>query len=406
MEKSLPVMPENRAGVLDALRGFALLGICLANAGYFSMYIFKSPPERASMPFPVLDHWLANVHYALIDGKFYSIFSMLFGIGFSIIFFGKGDGKKLSLFYRRLIILLGIGLVHGFLIWDGDILIFYALAGMVLPLFRNLSARALVITASVMLVSPIIFDVAKVISDNRLNISRPFLEIAMAQDRASGIEEKEVADWVLRNTGYDDLRRWNKSGLLWGWYLRMEGNRVLKIMGMFLIGLAVGKLRMYDDLARWRPKLRRILFTMLAVGLAGGLLKVVGEHDGVSLPKWGGLLDTLGYTLNVAPLALAYACLFALYYSRGKSLPLLENVGRMALTNYILQSIICLFIYYGFGLGMATRIGPSGFMPIAIAVFLLQIAYSTWWLRHFQFGPLEWIWRQLTYGKRIAIGKS
>ena len=402
----MPIEEGKRAPVLDALRGFALLGICLANSGYFSMYIFKSPAEKRAMPLGGLDKWLEYAHLALIDGKFYSIFSMLFGIGFSIIIFRNARSNGLTVFYRRLLVLLGIGLIHGLLIWDGDILIFYALAGMVLPLFRKLTPRVLVIIATIMLLSPIAFDLAKVISDNRLNISKPFLEMAMAKDKASGIEEKEISDWVLRNTGYDDLRRWNKSGLLWGWYLRMEGNRVFKIMGMFLIGLAIGKLQIFDQLERWQHALRRVMYTMLAIGLGGGLLKVVAEHDGVSLPKWGGMLDTLGYTLNVAPLAIAYACLFALLYANGRKMPLLENVGWMALTNYILQSVMCLFIYYGFGLGLATRVGPSGFMAIAVGVFLLQMAYSRLWLTYFRFGPLEWIWRWLTYGKRFPMRKA
>ena len=126
---TLPVLTTQRADILDILRGFALLGICVANAGYFSLFIFQKPEQLALLPTSEADRWLKYFHYALIDGKFYSLFSLLFGIGFAIIFFQKKGATKegLFFFYRRLFFLMLFGLAHGFLMWDGDILFFYAL---------------------------------------------------------------------------------------------------------------------------------------------------------------------------------------------------------------------------------------------------------------------------------------
>ena len=114
------------------------------------------------------------------------------------------------------------------------------------------------------------------------------------------------------------------------------------------------------------------------------------------------------YALNVAPLAIGYVATITLWHLKGrfsKILSWLQPVGRMALTNYIMQSVMGVFIYYGIGLGLGGRFGPALYMPIAFVLFLIQIIYSNWWFNFFIYGPLEWIWRQLSYGKRLAFRK-
>ncbi len=400
-----PIGIGNRYGVLDALRGFALLGIILANSGYFSMYIFLSPEMRASMPLAGLDKGLEYFHLVFVDGKFYSIFSLLFGIGFYIFLFGKGQSRRIGLFYRRLFVLFLLGLAHSLLIWDGDILVFYALTGMLLPLFMKFRARTLVILWAVMVMLPLAFDALKVVTDDKLNISKPFYALAIGHDTHSGITQQNVSHWVLYNTSYPDLLNWNRSGVLWSWALRTDGNRIFKVLAMFLLGLAVGKAQLYQRIEELAPGLKQLMYWMLAIGLVGGALKLAAHETG-RLPQPEGLLDTLAYCLNVAPLAVAYSIALALLYRKGNSLRWLEPMGRMALTNYMIQSVAGLWIYYGFGLGLATRMGPSGFIPIAIVIFALQVVLSHWWFRHFEFGPMEWLWRALTYGKRLPIRKS
>ena len=129
--------------------------------------------------------------------------------------------------------------------------------------------------------------------------------------------------------------------------------------------------------------------------------------DDVSLPKPAGIWDTLFYALNVTPLGIAYCLALALWHNSGNSiLEWFKPVGRMALTNYIAQAVICLSIYYGIGMGLASRVGPSFFVPVAILIFIVQAIYSKIWLSYFNYGPLEWIWRQLTYGKWLPLRKS
>ncbi|HEY0092063.1 MAG TPA: DUF418 domain-containing protein, partial [Flavobacterium sp.] len=388
----LPIETGQRSDILDILRGFALLGICIANSGYFSMYIFQSEASRASMPFPLIDQWLKYFHIAFVDGKFYSIFSMLFGIGFAIIIYSKeGLGNKLTLFYRRLFILFAFGLAHAILIWDGDILMFYALSGMFLPLFRKFRPRTLLIVATVLLFSPLLFDWVKVWTNNDLNMSNPLLKLALEQDKQSGITEQSLHNWLIVNNTYQDILAWNRSGFWWSWQMRIDGNRIQKIFAMFLIGLAVGQMKLYCRIEEFKPLLKRIMVWSLVVGTIAGIAKVFFETDEVSLPKPGGLFDTLTYALNVAPLALGYCLVIALMHNSNngnKVFEWMKPVGRMALTNYILQTVICISIYYGIGLGLASRVGPSFFIPMAVFIFLLQVVYSRIWLSYFNFGPL------------------
>lgn len=408
-QNALPVQTLARADILDILRGFSLLGICIANAGYFSMYIFQSDASRAAMPFPLADEWLTYFHIAFFDGKFYTIFSMLFGIGFSIIFYGRqGEGNRLQIFYRRLFILFLFGIAHMFFLWDGDILLFYAIAGLFLPLFRNFTPRTLLIIAVALIISPLLFDVLKVISNDAINVSKPFLEIALQQDKVAGITEKNVYNWLLINDTYADLLKWNHSGFWWSWQMRIDGNRIQKIFGVFLIGLAVGKMKLYTRIDEFKPLLKQIMIWVLVIGISAGIAKVYFEIDKISLPKPGGLWDTVFYMLNVVPLAIGYCLAFALWHNQNngnKIFKWLTPVGRMALTNYIAQSFICLSIYYGIGGGLASQVGPSFFVSMAIVIFIVQVVYSRLWLTYFNFGPLEWIWRQLTYGKRLPMRK-
>lgn len=408
MTQATPVFQKERADILDILRAFALLGICMANAGYFSLYIFQKPDVMAAMPTAAVDRWLSWFHFAFVDGKFYSLFSLLFGIGFSIIFLrNKEAGRNgLAVFYRRLFILLILGLCHSLLLWDGDILLFYAVVGMLLPLFRNCTNKTLLIWVVSLLLSPLLFDVIKVISEGKWNISRPFFQQAIAMDKKVGITETNVDTWLITHTSYQDLLTWCKSGTWWSWGLRVDSNRIPKVLAMFLLGLYAGRMNIYSQLELYRPLLKKIQVFGFALGIPAGLAHAYFEFDHQSLPSARGLWDTLSYALNVAPLSLAYTATIAIWYMDGKfinSLQALKPAGRMALTNYIMQSLICVVLYHGVGFGLGGKWGPAVFMPVAIVIYLLQVLYSHWWFRYFNYGPLEWIWRMLTYGKYLVL---
>jgi uncharacterized protein len=406
-----PQPPNGRADILDITRGFALLGICLANYFYSSLYIFQKKEYTDALATADIDWWLSRINLALIDGKFYSLFSLLFGIGFSIIFLrNKKAGKNgLKFFYRRLFILLIIGLCHSLLLWDGDILVFYAIVGMLLPLFRNSSDKALLITAVVLIVSPILFDALKVVSDGKWNISNPVLATVLARDKMIGVTESNTYNWLIVHDRYSDLLDWCLSGTLWGWQMRLDSNRIPKVLAMFLVGLYAGRHRIFAQLQDYKRLFKKMQLWGLVIGLPSGVAHAWFELDGKRLPAAAGLWDTASYALNVVPLAMAYAATLALWYLNPvmkRKVLFMRPVGRMALTNYIMQSFLGVAIFWGIGAGIGGKIGPAVFLSIALAVWLLQVLYSTWWFKHFTYGPLEWIWRMLTYGKRLPLRKQ
>ncbi|RYY96620.1 MAG: DUF418 domain-containing protein [Chitinophagaceae bacterium] len=401
----------SRADLPDLLRGFALLGICVANAAVLSLYVFQPPAAQAALPTAATDHWARIFHFTFIDGKFYSLFSLLFGLGFAIIFYERNgsSGRGLRYFYRRLLVLAAFGLAHSLLIWEGDILLFYAVVGAFLPLFRRCSGRTLLVTAALLLLSPLLFDAAKVLTEGRWNLSAPVLARALAQDAAGGISEAALKDWVLVHDRYSDLLTWNRSGFWWNLQLRLDSNRAPKVLALFLIGLWAGRARIYARPAEFEAGLRKVLRYGLLVGIPFGLAHAWAEGDGRALPAAAGLLDTLTYAGNTAPLALAYAAAFSLWYVRRPGaalLRVLRPVGRMALTNYIAQSVFGVGLYYGIGAGLGGRVGPTVFLPVAVAFFCVQVAWSHAWFRYFEFGPLEWVWRQLTYGRRLPLRRT
>lgn len=405
-----PIFQLERVDILDILRGFALLGIGIANYAVFSLYIYQSPATQKAFSTSAIDKWLQYITTALVEGKFYSLFSLLFGIGFSIILTRRQkQGNGLILFYRRLFVLLCFGLAHCFLLWDGDILFFYAITGMLLPLFRNCSDRVLLILVITLLVSPLVFDLIKVVTNGQWNIAKPILAKAEATDKNYGILPANYSTWLIAHNSYSDLLKWNHSGFLWGWQLRLDSNRVLKVLAMFILGYYVGRKGIYLQLQQYKSLLKKIQSWGFFIGIPAGVAMVYFKYDNIQLPQTGGLLDTLSYTLNVVPLSLAYTSTIALLWLHNRSLSIfriLSPAGRMGFTNYLMQSLFSVFFFYGIGLGFGGSMGPAFYLPIIFAFYCFQLLYSNWWMRYFNYGPFEWIWRQLTYWEKLPLRKK
>jgi uncharacterized protein len=403
------ISQSERSAILDILRGFALLGIGMANFAVFSLYIYQSPEIQQALPTAAVDTWIKYFIAAFVEGKFYSLFSLLFGIGFSIILARRQQpGNGLKIFYRRLFILICFGLAHSFLLWDGDILFFYGVAGIFLPLFRGCSDKTLLILVVILVLSPLVFDFIKVVTNGSWNIANPVLTKVEATERQYGILPSNYSTWLIGNN-YSDMLKWNHSGFLWGWQLRLDSNRVPKVLAMFLLGYYVGRKQMYLHLLKHKPVLKKIQKWGYLVGLPAGIALAYFENDQLQLPKAIGLFDTLSYALNVVPLSLAYASTISLLWisnTKHALLSMLAPAGRMGLTNYLMQSFFAVFFFYGIGLGFGASMGPASYLPIFFAFYCFQLLYSYWWMRFFNYGPFEWIWRQLTYGKRLPILKS
>jgi uncharacterized protein len=400
-----PVKPSERYVILDALRGFALIGIILANYPEFSLYTFQPDEAAAAMPTAGIDRAVKFLQYVFVDGKFYTLFSLLFGIGFSIII-SHAQAKGVAgfrLFYRRMAVLMLIGFVHLMFIWSGDILMLYALMGMALPLFRHASDRSLLRWAAFFLLLPVVVDTFCGLSG--VSLSAPAVRAQWHYCRMYGITEENFGYW-LRDAGtYKEVFQFLVQGALVRVQEFVDGNRYFKVMGLFIIGFYIGRRKLYADLAAHRQLLHRVSHTGFAIGLP---LSVVYAYSAVNGHPFGLTGHSLLYLVSVYPLGFAYMAGLCLLFLKSKDSALwrwLAAPGRMALTNYIGQSVIGMLLFYGTGFALGASVGLSITEAIALCVFLFQMLFSRLWLACCQFGPLEWIWRMLNYGKTFRLFK-
>lgn len=400
-----PVGPRERFIILDALRGLALFGICLANFPEFSLYTFQSPEVVAAMPTAGMDRMVRFFRYVFIDGKFYSLFSLLFGIGFSIMMshsMEKGrDG--LAVFYRRMGILALIGLLHLMLLWSGDILLLYALTGLLLPLFRNVPDRKLLAMAAVLVFCPVLMDALKVLSGYRFDLAAPVGGAVRYFNGLSGITDANFGRWLVDGEHYSDVLKFTLSGAFIRVQELLEGNRMFKVLGLFLLGLYVGRKGIYASLETRRELLKKVCRCGFLAGLP---LSFLYAAHALHLLGGGPVAGAFLYAVSVIPLSLAYAAVFCLWFLRRREALLfrvLAAPGRMALSNYIGQSVLGMILFYGIGFRLGASLGLVQVEWIASAVFLFQMLLSRVWLKFCLFGPLEWGWRMLTYGKRLQL---
>ena len=391
---------------LDSLRGFALLGVCLANYPEFSLYSFQPEAVAATMPGAHIDKVVRFLQYLFIDGKFYTLFSLLFGIGFSIIISHAAErgADGFRIFYRRMLILALIGCTHLMLIWSGDILLLYAVLGMLLPLFRNVPDRIILATAAVLLLLPVAVDgLCEATSTFLAGYPyRKWWESAAMY----GITEDNFGTWLRDADSYRGVHQFLMQGAWERIYEFVDGNRYFKVMGLFLIGFVAGRHRIYADLKLHRRLLGKIVRWGLAIG---GPLSILYAVSGVNGHCWGITAHTALYTFSVYPLGFAYAAILGLICARHGDWAVWQWFawpGRMALTNYISQSLIGMWLFYGIGLGFGATLGLGATELVAAGIFLFQILFSKLWLTVFRFGPLEWIWRMLTYGHWLTPFES
>jgi len=401
-----PIQPAERIQIVDILRGFALFGILFVN-----MTIFSQPMQAIVLPadpnLPFYDRAALWLIHALGEGKFYALFSLLFGLGLTLQMErieGRG-GRFVPLYARRLLVLLGIGLVHAFLIWMGDILILYALLGFLLILFRKARPRTLLIWVVILIALPLLFSAAAtalIAWASNFPEATSQIEQSFAQTEAAFVSDLQRAAQVYTHGDFAAITAQRVSDYFG---IGMTGFAVMgfNVMAMFLLGVYFGKRGFFKNLPENQGLFRKLLLWGLLIGLTGNLL-----YATLIIPisriyqTWTLWLATTGQAIGAPLLMLAYVsalCLLALSPGWGKRLRVLAPVGQMALTNYLMQSIICTLIFYGYGLGLFGKVGHAAGIALAIAIYLLQIPFSHWWMKRFYYGPAEWLWRSLTYLK-------
>ncbi len=412
-----PVEEGERVVLLDTLRGFALGGVFLANVYlWFSgrMFFSRAQMDEALKNASWLDTAINHAFNPLIAGRFITIFSFLFGLGFAVqLMRAERRGTSVvPVFARRLVVMLVIGLAHLFLLFQGDIVSTYALMGFVLLLFYKRSDRTLLLGAAAFIfLIPLLVNVAL-----RLPhwLGSPgAAEAAKAAAEQSTALRAQVLDAFSHGTWLDTVVTGAEYYV--GDLFKMLRLFLPIIVGRFLLGLWAGRRRLFHDAPQHLPFFRRLLGWGLVVGLlASGTGVLVGQLASRKIINPGELPWlplVLGPVRHLSELGMAatYVSAITLLFQRDawrRLLLVLAPVGHMALTNYFMQSVIGALLFYGYGLGLMGTLGSAAQMAVAVAIFSFQILFSHLWMARFRFGPAEWVTRSLTYGKAQPMRRA
>ena len=395
-----PISLSEHIEILDVLRGLAIGGILIGNLQWFSGYGMMPPALEQQAPLAdQITHFL--VHF-FVEGKFYSIFSFLFGFGFALqIARAEERGHtQASVFKRRLFWLLVIGALHAVLLWAGDILSVYAVMGFFLLLFRHKSDRSLLKWAFWLIVIPAITYIVLYL----LFVAFVPLEKIESMQMESWISNVQT---VSQGSYWQIFSHYNLQYLAGRWAGLIVQMRLPKILAMFLLGFYAYRRGFFQNLSDHQAFIRKVLIYGLVLGLIGNLaLAAFAGNEAPFPPTALSFVGVVGYAFGVPAMALFFIALIATLWQREawrRVLGLLAPVGRMALTNYLLQTVICVIIFYGYGFGFFGRFGALVSTLIALAIFVIQIPLSSLWLKYFAYGPMEWVWRQLTYRRRLEL---
>ncbi len=414
-----PVDAGERLEVLDVLRGFALCGVFVSNVYvWMSGWVLMPRPAVQALTTSSWANQTANELFQFfVNGRFMPIFSFLFGLGFSVQMTRaeKRGTSVVPVYTRRLLVMYLIGLVHLFGLWYGDVLNMYAMAGLLLLLFRARTDRTLLVWACVLMFGPMLVG-QTLLRFGTLLMHGPEAHAAAreaARVAASGMAETRAGIFkALSSGGYLEWLRANTEAYFLLFFSPMMLTHIGTTVGRFTLGLWAGRKGLFQDVEQHRATLKRLWGWGLAVGLLGS---GVGVVVGMLVKKK--LLDFQSpWTLVLTPvrelgavgLATFYVTSLTLLFQRvewRRVLVLLAPAGRMAVTNYMSQSALGMLVFSGWGLGLMGKTGPVVTIALTLGLFGVQVAWSHWWLARFRFGPVEWVWRSLTYGKAQPMKK-
>jgi uncharacterized protein len=387
-----PISTTERYEVLDVLRGVALLGVLVANLT-ITASLGLVAEDRASVALAAWDKTTAALISVFVSTKFLSLFGFLFGYGFAVqVERGALRGSDIvGVYRRRLLVLLVIGACHAVFLWWGDILLGYAVGGLFLLAVRERSQKALLRFGLV--VTFVGYFVVAVY---------PYLGTLFFE--AHPLAQMAARGEIFRTGSYLDVVRQNVLSLVTIYHSLAMPMNLLTAYGLFFVGYVAGRRHwLTDDDPALKALRRRLLPWALGVGLAGNVffMSYRNLHVFDATSPWV-LLAAPFIAIGLFALATAYALTVVRLHSSSAGpgwLQPIANVGRMALTSYLLQSLAYVVLLYGVGFGLMGRLGTTSSVLLALAIYLVQVGFATLWLRRFRYGPAEWLWRRLTYGR-------
>ena len=406
-----PVGQKKRILILDVLRGFALLGILMVNMQFFNVPFTITMGEGRLWTDPVNTSawWFIDFFF---HGKFYVLFSLLFGMGF-FLFLRKADeaGRAIvTIFRRRLLVLLMFGVLHVLLLWYADILVIYALFGFVLVWFRRKSNRTILIWAGVFMLLPVVLTA----------LMAGFINFLLSIPEIAG----EMQDgFAQQETQLNELTRQAILTYSQGSFPEIISMRLTEysyilggilfffpfVLGMFLVGMVFGRKGYLADIGKNTGFFNKLLLISLPIALiANFFLAQYAPRTSHTMPDLELIILNAGFAIGGPSMTFVYISLIALCIHRGWFSWLSEKIavtGRMALTNYLTQSIIATTIFYSYGLGLYGQVNVWQGIILTLFIYTIQVIWSQYWLKNYRFGPFEWAWRSLTYWKMQPMKK-
>jgi uncharacterized protein len=432
---AVPVSPSQRIPIIDSIRGFALLGILLMNIPYFAdaFYRGENPLVMKETGLNYYTWWTMS---GAFEGTMRALFSILFGAG-TLLLLTRLEKKEnpqftpADIYYRRLFILLSFGVVNAFVfLWPGDILFNYALCGLFLYPFRNWKARNLLIVGLLVMLFTTYKETRPWWRQKEMRVKgEAALQLQKNKTTLTEKQEEELKKWQAFQvkTNPDSLRKEvgkERAEMQKGyfsiyyhlrpWNIKFESTMIYKfwfwdVIALFFIGMALFK---WGVLTGKRSSRFYLLMLLICYAL-GFSINIWALQNKLSLNfDSTRYLDRMWINLYQERRllqALGHMSLIMLLYKNGVFGFLwkwLSKVGQMAFSNYLMQSIICVTIFYGFGFGVYGKLERYQWYIVVGSVWVFQILFSNLWLRYFRFGPFEWLWRSLTYWKKQPMKRK
>lgn len=397
--RAAPVRLAERIQVLDILRGVAVLGILIMNIQSFSMIDAAYMNPTAYGDLTGLNRWVWMLSHIVANEKFITLFSVMFGAGIAL-FTGKLEGRgagSAAVHYRRTVILLLFGLIHAYVFWSGDVLVWYSLCALVVYLLRRLKPKKLLLLGMAGFTVPFLLFL---LFGSTMKFWPEESMATMLRDWDPPAEEvrRQLAAFQggmmdqMEYRVHDSIGMHTYIFMVWGFW---------RSAGLMLIGMALYKTGVITA-----ARSRKFYITLMIIGLGVGLPLILTGMAKDFAADWafeysmffGSLYNYWGSIFMAA----AYMSIIMLLYGSGRLARtgrILAAMGRMAFTNYLTQTLICTTLFFGNGFGLYGQIDRTGQILIVFAIWVLQLAWSSLWLKYFNFGPFEWVWRSLTYLK-------
>ena len=399
-----PITAKERIYTLDVIRGFALLGIFIMNMPWFNTSFYADMSGTELWP-ERWDKWTETATEVLFSGKFNSMFSMLFAIGFTIQLErleARDPQHARAIYLRRIFWLFVFGAIHMCVFWTGDVLHIYALMGLVLLALRRAPYKVLWTIFALAMFYPLALGIYRYFTFTPAN--REYL-VAMAQ-------AWEATNNAAYGSGsfFEAMREHARETFhLYTEPFTLRGMSTFysQILVTMLLGLMLGRARFFQNSGNYLPQVKRVQWLALGGGLAAGAVYGTWQAtttDFITPTPWRLIGGTCYILCRVLIMVFYVATLVRCVHNETwrRRLQPMATAGRMPLTNYLMQTLIATTLFYGWGFGLWGKVGNALDLVLAIGIFfVVQVPLSKWWLAHHDLGPMEWLWRRLTYGRSL-----